>query len=251
MKKPVVDYREFRLSRLNEPRFAHLKLLAGWILYFVLYFLTENLIPAERCHVMHCALDDAIPFCEVFVVPYCLWFLLVAGSLLYFMLYDIDSFRGLSVFIFVTQMVAMAIYILYPSRQDLRPEVFPRENICTWIVSVIYAFDTNTGVCPSLHVAYSVGIASVFLKDKNASVGLRACIVAAAVIISLATAFVKQHSFVDIFAALPLSVLAEIIAYGRRWWLPRLRRQVQCARNRRALYVLRAGFPFDVPAAIC
>ena len=32
MKKPVVDYREFRLSRLNEPRFAHLKLLAGWIL---------------------------------------------------------------------------------------------------------------------------------------------------------------------------------------------------------------------------
>jgi hypothetical protein len=29
MKKPVVDYREFRLSRLNEPRFAHLRLLGG------------------------------------------------------------------------------------------------------------------------------------------------------------------------------------------------------------------------------
>ncbi|MBR7188097.1 MAG: phosphatidic acid phosphatase [Clostridia bacterium] len=227
MKKPVVDYREFRLSRLNEPRFAHLKLLAGWILYFVLYFLTENLIPAERCHVMHCALDDAIPFCEVFVVPYCLWFLLVAGSLLYFMLYDIDSFRGLSVFIFVTQMVAMAIYILYPSRQDLRPDVMPRQNLFTFILSFIYAFDTSTGVCPSLHVAYSIGIASTWLKYRGASAGFKALIVAFVVVICLATAFVKQHSFVDIFAALPLSVLAEIIAYGRRWWLPRLRRQVQ------------------------
>ena len=227
MKKPVVDYREFRLSRLNEPRFAHLKLLAGWILYFVLYFLTENLIPAERCHVMHCALDDAIPFCEVFVVPYCLWFLLVAGSLLYFMLYDIDSFRGLSVFIFVTQMVAMAIYILYPSRQDLRPDVMPRQNLFTFILSFIYAFDTSTGVCPSLHVAYSIGIASTWLKYRGTSAGFKALIVAFVVVICLATAFVKQHSFVDIFAALPLSVLAEIIAYGRRWWLPRLRGQVQ------------------------
>ena len=49
MRKPVVDYREFRFSRLNEPRYAHLKLLAGWIVYFILYFLTENFIPAERC----------------------------------------------------------------------------------------------------------------------------------------------------------------------------------------------------------
>ena len=44
MKKPVVDYREFRLSRLNESRFSHLKLLAGWIFYFVAYFITENLM---------------------------------------------------------------------------------------------------------------------------------------------------------------------------------------------------------------
>ena len=38
MKKPVVDYRQFRLSKLNDPQFSHLKLLAGWIGYFLLYF---------------------------------------------------------------------------------------------------------------------------------------------------------------------------------------------------------------------
>ena len=86
MKKPVVDYRQFRLSKLNDPEFSHLKLLAGWIGYFVLYFLTENLIPLENCHVIHSALDDLIPFNEFFLLFYCSWYVWIVVSLLYFML---------------------------------------------------------------------------------------------------------------------------------------------------------------------
>ena len=82
MKKPMVDYRQFRFSKLNTPEFSHLKLLGGWIVYFILYFLTENLIPPERCHLVHSALDDLIPFHEGFAIPYCLWFLLIAVTLL-------------------------------------------------------------------------------------------------------------------------------------------------------------------------
>ncbi len=40
MKKPMVDYRQFRFSKLNSQEFSHLKLLGGWIVYFILYFLT-------------------------------------------------------------------------------------------------------------------------------------------------------------------------------------------------------------------
>ncbi len=221
MKKPAVDYSGFRFSRLNEPQFSHLKLLAGWIVYFILYFLTENLIPLERCHVIHCRLDDVIPFNEYFFIPYTFWFLLVVGSLLWFLLYDVESFRGLSKFIIVTQMVAMAVYILYPSRQDLRPDVFPRDNFLTHVAAFIYAFDTPTGVCPSLHVAYSMGIASAWVKKKDAPVIWKAFVVFAAAVISIATAFVKQHSVVDILWALPLSVLAEWIAF-RGYWRERL-----------------------------
>ena len=225
MRKPVVDYRELRLSRLNEPRFAHLKLLGGWIVYFILFFLTENLIPAEKCHPVHCALDDVIPFHEAFVVPYVLWYALIVGSLLFFMLYDIESFKKLSLFIMITQALAMAAYILYPTRQDLRPEFFERDNILTRLVGFIYAFDTNTGVCPSLHVAYSVGIASVWLKSRDARPAFKGFIVLMALIISAATAFVKQHSVVDIFAALPVCAAAEAILYGKSYWLPRIRRR--------------------------
>ena len=134
MKQPVVDYKQFRLSRVNEPQYAHIKLLLGWLVYFAFYFLTENLIPAERCHVMHCFIDDLVPFNEVFVIFYISWFGLIVISLLYFFLYDIQSFKDLSWFIIITQIVAMIVYILYPNRQDLRPEVFPRQNVFTWVL---------------------------------------------------------------------------------------------------------------------
>ena len=223
MKRQRVDYSGFSLSRLNEPRFSHLKLLGGWIVYFILYFVTENLIPREKCHPIHCWLDDVIPFNEFFLIFYCGWFLLVFGSLLYYLLYDVERFRKLQIYIMCTQAIAMFIYIVYPSRQDLRPEVFPQENILTALMSFIYAFDTSTGVCPSLHVGYSMAILSVTSKDPFLSKGLKAFLTFFIVIICAAVCFVKQHSAVDVFAALIMCFFIEIALYGKDYWLPRLR----------------------------
>lgn len=224
MKQPVVDYREFRLSRRNEPRFSHLKLLWGWVVYFAMYFLTEQLIPAERCFVVHSPLDDLIPFCEVFLIPYVFWYFLIVGSLLYFALYNIDSFRKLQTFLIITQVVAMVIYILFPNRQDLRPAEFVRDNIFTHGVALLYSLDTNTNVCPSLHVAYSIGIASTWVKEKGVSRGIKTFVVIAAVLICLSTAFIKQHSVVDALVALPVCLLAEILVFGKSYWRERFRR---------------------------
>ena len=216
MKKPVIDYRTFRLKKVNEPQFAHLKLLLGWVVYFALYFLTENLIPADRCRPVHMWLDDLIPFNEYFLIPYVFWYALIVFSLGYFLLYNVDSFKRLQTYIIITQLVAMAIYILFPSRQDLRPEVFPRDNFLTDCIRFLYTFDTNTGVCPSLHVAYSLGIASVWTKEKDAHFWWKVFVVVAVIFICLSTMFIKQHSAVDFFAALPVCLLAEWIVYGRQ-----------------------------------
>ena len=215
MKKPVVDYRTFRLRKINEPQFSHLKLLLGWVIYFSLYFLTENLIPAESCHPVHMWLDDVIPLCEWFIIPYVFWYALIVFSLGWFLLYNVDSFKRLQTYIIVTQLTAMAIYILSPSRQDLRPAIFPRDNFLTNCIRILYAFDTNTGVCPSLHVAYSIGIASVWTKEKGASIWWKSFVVVAVILICLSTMFIKQHSAVDFFAALPVCLLAEFIIYHR------------------------------------
>lgn len=215
MKKPQIDYSKFTISKLFTPEFSHLLLLSGWVVYFLLYFLTENLIPIENCHPIHSYLDDIIPFCEWFVLPYVFWYALIVISLWYFALYNVTNFKRLQVYIMITQALAMAVYIIYPSCQNLRPEVFPRENVLSSLVGFLYAFDTNTGVFPSLHCAYSLGIASVWLREKSVSRWWKAFVVVAVVLICLSTMFIKQHSALDFFGAIPVCLLAEYLVFFR------------------------------------
>lgn len=225
MRKPVVDYRTLRLNNLTSPQFRHLFLLLGWVVYFLLYFLTENLIPAEDCYPVWCKLDDMIPFHEGFVIPYVGWYVLIVLSLGYFLLYHVENFKRLQTYIIITQALAMVCYILWPTRQDLRPSEFPRENVLTWLMGIIYSADTNTGVCPSLHVAYSLGIASAWLKEKSAAWYVKLSVVIFVILVCLSVAFTKQHSVVDIFAALPVCLVAEIFAFGKYYKERHKRRQ--------------------------
>ena len=213
MKKPVVDLRQFRLYKLREPEFSHFVLLLAWVGYFALYILTEQLIPAENCRIIYHPLDDKIPFCEVFLIPYVFWYLLIALSLIYFALYDPDSFRKLMIYLITTQILAMSIYILFPNRQDLRPVSFPRDGFLTRCVAVLYRLDTNTNVCPSQHVAFSMGIASVWLRKKDASLLLKICIAIIVVLICMSVTFIKQHSVLDIAAAIPVCLVAELVTF--------------------------------------
>lgn len=190
-------------------------LLLGWPVYFVLYYLTETLIPPERCMTMHIWLDDRIPFCEWFVIPYVLWYVWIVFSLGYFLLRDPGSFRRLQTFFILLQAAAILFCILLPNRQELRPEVFPRDNVLTRLVGLIYRLDTSTGVCPSLHVALSVAMAAVWQRSEAASRPWKVFWGVAAVLVSLSTLFIRQHSLLDLLAALPLCFLVERLVYPR------------------------------------
>ena len=216
MKKPQTNYRTLRFHNLNTPEFSHLKLLLGWVVYFAMYMLTESLIPPERCHVVHCALDDRIPFREEFVIFYVGWYFLILFSLGYFLLYSVDSFRKLQTYFILIQLVAMAVYLLWPSRQELRPQVFPRENLLTAVAGLLYRIDTPTGVCPSVHVAGSVAIASVWLRERRAKPWQKAAIGCFCLLVCLSVSFLKQHSVVDILAAIPLCLIAEWFVFLRK-----------------------------------
>ncbi len=215
-KIPEVDYRKFRFHKLNTPEFSHLKLLLSWVVYLSAYILTERLIPRERCFVVYTTLDDIVPFCEYFVIAYVFWYFLIAGSLVYFLNYHIEGFKNLQKYIIITQIAAMVIYIVFPNRQDLRPESFERDNFYTRLIALLYSLDTNTNVCPSLHVGYSLGIASVWLKERDAHWTVKAFVVIAVILICLSTAFIKQHSVVDILVAIPMCVLAEWLVFQKK-----------------------------------
>ena len=215
LRRPVVDYRDFRLSKLGQPQYNHLLYLVGWVVYFVLYFLTENFISYDKCYSVHCFFDDVIPFCEYFVIPYVGWYLLIIISLLYFALYNPNNFKNMSKYIIIVQILATMIYIVFPNRQDLRPEVFARDSIFTDIVAVLYRIDTCTGVCPSLHVSISIGIASTWAREKSASKGCKMLVIAFCALVCISVAFVKQHSVVDIFVAIPVCMMAEYLTFIR------------------------------------
>lgn len=225
MRDPVRDYRALRPSNLASKEYRHLLWLLGWVGYFALYFLTENLIPESVCHSVARPIDYKIPYCEWFVLAYVGWYVLIVWSLWYFMMYDVQYFKGLQQFIIVTQVVAMICYIVYPTTTgDLRQMCdVDRSNFATWLIGIIQGADTPTGVCPSLHVAYSAGIASTWLKDTRSSKWTRLFVVIACLIICSSVVFVKQHAFIDILWAIPLSLLAEAVVYGRSYWLLRLR----------------------------
>lgn len=203
MKKPKL---------IRSPAISHWWLLAIWPLYFLSYILTETLIPASRCISIYCQLDDLIPFCEFFVIPYVFWYFLIAGSVLYFARYHVTSFRKLMRFFTVTMICSTIIFVLFPSRQDLRPSVFPRNNIFTDIVRLLYTFDTSTNVFPSLHVAFSIGIAYVWLSEKAFTVQVKLFILTSAILICLSTVFIKQHSALDGIAAIPVCIAAGFIS---------------------------------------
>ena len=214
----MTDYSEFRLNRLNEPRFRHLKLLIFWPLYGLAFaFLERFRSPDTHYSVMYCALDDKIPFCEFFVIPYFFWFVFLIGMLLYTLFYDTASFRNYMIFIILSYSVTILIYLLFPNRQALRPASFARDNLLTRLVSALYVFDTDTNVFPSLHVIGSFAVLfTAWNCPRFSGIGWRLAFLTVTVLISVSTLFLKQHSVPDVAAGLLISLLLYPVAFGRK-----------------------------------
>lgn len=180
----------------------------GWFA-FLEHSVTNNY------HIIHVALDDYIPFCEYFIIPYLMWFLYVLLVWAWFYRNDREIFRKLSVFIFAGMYLSLLFCTIYPNGTDFRPVINPDKNIFCRIVAVLYGTDTPTNVLPSIHVFNSIGIhiavlQSRKLNEKRQAVWIRRASLILCVSICLSTMFLKQHSLVDVLVA---SVLAYVM-YG-------------------------------------
>lgn len=185
-----------------------------WPLYGALFYLLERAYQPARYHVMHTALDDMIPFCEWFVIPYVFWFLFLIGIHCWTAKHNAGAFKRLMAFVAVSHSCALLTFLLFPTCQLFRPLVLPRHNLLTQIVAFFYRIDTNTNVCPSLHV---VGSMAVWYAARDAGLfSRRLCRVfftVTTVLICLSTVFLRQHSVVDVAAGLLLSALVCRLVY--------------------------------------
>lgn len=211
--KPEIDYRRLLLGTLKPEETRHLWLLLYWPIYGAFFFFVEKMYRPDGYYSVCCPLDDAIPFCELFLIPYLFWFVYLIGMHVYTLIYDVAAFRKMMYFIMITYSATIVIYLIFPTCQDLRPAEFERDNILTRFMAEYYAFDTNTNVCPSIHVIGSLAVMLTSFHCKDFGRGVKIAFAITGILIALSTVFVKQHSVIDLAAAIPICILAYYLSF--------------------------------------
>jgi hypothetical protein len=187
-----------------------------WPIHSFLWFASEKLA-VGRAFIIHCPLDDAIPFCEYFIVFYYLWYPFWIGMLFYLFLKEPEAFKKASQYLIMMFLFCDIMFFFIPTAIDFQPETFANDNIFTRLTKGLYDIDEPTNVCPSEHVIGAIAVIFIALDTKKfRSAKWMIPIVILAILISLSILFVKQHSVWDLVAALPFCVLCRLICY-RPW----------------------------------
>lgn len=131
-------------------------LLVYMVIYLVWFgWLEKN--NTKNYWVIHMPADDYIPFCEVFVIPYLLWFVYVAAVVIYLFLNDKQEYYKACGFLFTGMTLFLMISTFWPNGHNLRPAAIPRDNVFTELISILWRADTPTNLWPSIHVFNSMG----------------------------------------------------------------------------------------------
>ena len=187
----------------------------SYFIVYMIWFVWLESRANEPYHVIHFPLDDYIPFCEYFIIPYLLWFAYIAVVYVWMFLHDRKQFFRYISFIYTGMTLFLIISTIYPNGHLLRPLEFDRDNIFIKLVCFIYWADTSTNILPSIHVFNSIGahmavMHSPELLQKKWTVRLSRIL---CVSIILSTMFIKQHSCIDVIFGILLGVIINYIVY--------------------------------------
>lgn len=197
--------------------YRHGLLLLYFPFYLAAFAYLEKRVP-DRLHIINCAIDQHIPFIEVFIIPYLLWFAYIAVAGIYFFFKEKDTFCKLMYLGMIGMTIFIVVSYVYPNGLELRPTTFTRDNIFIQLTKMIYSMDTPTNVLPSIHVFNSMAVYfavknSERLKENKAA-KWGAFLMTSSIILS--TMFLKQHSVIDVLTALILSCLSYDLIYNER-----------------------------------
>ena len=187
-------------------------------IYGIFYMLAFGYVEQRKVpiNIIHMKIDDYIPFCEYFIVPYLLWFAYVAVTVFYFAFINKNK-QEYWQFI-LTLGIGMTLFIvvslIYPNGQNLRPEL-TGDGIFIQLVQYLYTIDTPTNILPSIHVFNSIACCIAVFHHKpfqKRKVLLTGTAVLTTLIV-LATVFLKQHTVVDVIAAFALNLVCYQLLY--------------------------------------
>ena len=180
------------------------------MLFFCVYmaaFETLELLVQPR-FLIHCPLDDLIPFTRFAIIPYCIWYAWVPFTLLYLLRRDRDSFWLMCRLLVTGVCISLALYAIFPSGLALRRPIAGNDFLSRAVL-LLRQVDTPTNVCPSLHVFCSVLIVqmnthSPVLRRTRFLYGFNRALCPA---VCASTVLLDQHSCVDVVCGILLAIL--------------------------------------------
>lgn len=201
--------------RLIYEKYKHAAPLIVYAIIYLTWFVWLEQNVTKNYKVIHVALDDYIPFCEWFVIPYFLWFAYVSIVVLWLFFKNKDDYYRACIFLFTGMTIFLLISTLFPNGQHLRPRIMPRDNILTALVSYLYSTDTPTNLWPSIHVYNSLGAHFAVVKNpalaRKKWVRIGSFVLCTSIILS--TMFIKQHSVFDVVTAFIMAAIMYGITY--------------------------------------
>ena len=207
-----------------------IQFMACYLVFYLAFFkLLEQGIQVPDL-VLHCRLDDLIPFCKYAIIPYYLWFAWIPCTLFYLLWFnDRREFWRLCLPLFSGMTIALACYAVLPTALDLRPYWVPGSDVFAQTVRFLYRTDTATNVCPSIHVFNSVTLLLAYYRSRIFDAPRRRWMRPAAAVLCVSivcsTVLLKQHSCIDVaLGALLALALDSAFTALERSQLPQVRR---------------------------
>ncbi len=176
-------------------------------IYLLIFFILEK-INYDNYLYTETFIDQHIPFIEVFVIPYLLWFPYIIFGFIFFILFDTKGFYRTCFYLFGGMYVCLFIYMILPNAQGLRVNLDLNQPL-QYLLSLIYNVDTSTNVCPSIHVYNSIMMYISLMKNdlfRNNKVAVSLTLTLT-ILICLSTMFTKQHAFIDGIFSIPLCLI--------------------------------------------
>ena len=99
-------------------KYSHAWVLLYAFLYMPWFLWLERTVKTDFS-VIHIELDDKIPFMEIFVIPYFLWFAYIFVTVAYFFFRDRSEFYRCTAYLFGGMTVCLLIYTIYPKQQNI------------------------------------------------------------------------------------------------------------------------------------
>lgn len=202
-------------------KYKHILLLLYWPFHFMWYEIIRiNADTMSNFYIVSSTLDDKIPFCEWFIIPYVLWYFYIIAVLLYTANKSKVDFIKANIMISGSMFISVVVNTFFPSgvSESIRPDfsTLGRDNVLIDAVKYIYSIDSPPRVVmPSMHVAVAVALFIVVLnsdcfKDKKWTKVLASIL---SLLICMSIVMIKQHSVLDGFAGLALALLLYFITY--------------------------------------